>query len=209
MNSVLICDNDPAVRTSVKNKLEELGIEAIYECCDGTSAVSLAREGLPDIAIIDAGNPQNNGLSAAREIRQKQKIPVVLLTSQCDSETLNRAKKIGITSILTKPFRAQDLLPALEMAFTHAQEVELLKEQVGDLENTIESQKIIYKAKKVLQRSEGLSESEAFRKIQKLAMDKQRSMRQIAELFLSTEQVQAEVGDYNESIITELSVFGG
>jgi response regulator NasT len=154
------------------------------------SAMSLARECLPDIAILDTAIPHNVGLSAVREIRQKQKIPVILLMSSCDPDTLNRAKTIGITTILTKPFREQDLLPAIELAFARAREVEFLNEQVEYLEKIIEDQNFIYKAKKVLLRSEGLSESEAFRKIQKLAMDKQKSMRQIADDILNSEQRQ-------------------
>lgn len=190
MSSVLICDNDPIVRTSIINKLQELGMNEIIECCDGTSATSLARECLPDLAVIDTAILQNGGLNAAREIRQNLKIPVILLMSFCDPDTLNEAGKIGITTILTKPFRGQDLSPAIEMAFAHAKEVDLLKEQLKYLEITIETQNIIYKAKKVLQRSEGLSESEAFRKIQKLAMDKQESMKHIAEAILNSEQVE-------------------
>ena len=189
MRSVLICDSEPTVRSGVKNKLKELGFDALFECGDGESAVSMACTNLPDIAILDAALPNKDGLSAAREIRQKLKIPVILLLSLCDPDTLNRAKKIGITTILTKPFRGQDLLPAIEMAFAHAEEVELLKEHVEDLKKTIESREIIDKAKEVLLRSEGLSESGAFRRIQKLAMDKQRSMRQIAEAILITEGV--------------------
>jgi two-component system, response regulator PdtaR len=165
VRSVLICDGDSAIRTSINNKLEELGIDKIIECCDGMSAVSMASENFPDIAILDAAMPQSGGLNAASEIRQKLKIPVILLMSQCDPDTLNRAIKDGITVTLSKPFRGQDLLPAIELAFAHAEEMERLKADEKDLNSTIENQTIIYKAKKVLMRSEGLSESEAFRKI--------------------------------------------
>ena len=189
MRSVLICDDETIIRASVKNKLRELGFDAIFECGDGESAVSMACERFPDIVILDAGTPKKDGLSAAREIRQKLKIPVILFMSLCDPDTLNRAKKIGITTILTKPFRGQDLLPAMEMAFAHAEEVELLKEHVEDLKKSVESREIIDKAKEVLLRSQGLSGSGAFRRIQKLAMDKQKSMRQIAEAILITEGV--------------------
>ncbi len=189
MSSVLICDDDPTVRTSIIHQLKEIGFDKVIECCDGTSAVSLARDCLPDIAILDTAISPNGDLNAAWEIRQKQKIPVILLMSFCESDTLSRARNIGITTILTKPFREQDLLPAIKIAFAHAKEVELLKEQVEYLEKTIERQNVICKAKKVLVRTEGLSESEAFRKLQKLAMDRQKSMLQIAEAILNAEQV--------------------
>jgi response regulator NasT len=186
MRSVLISDEETVVRASIKTKLKELGFDLIFECRDGNSAVSTACETLPDIVILDAASSRKDGLSAAREIRQKLKIPVILLTSFCDQDTLNRAKKIGITTILAKPFRGQDLLPAIEMAFARAEEVELLKESAEELKQSIESQEIIDRAKEHLQQSQGLSEPVAFRKIQKLAMNKQMSMRQIAEAILIT-----------------------
>jgi response regulator NasT len=189
MYSVLICDSDPTVRTNIINKLHELGVDDIFECCDGVSAKHLASDFLPDIAIIGTELPLNNGLSAACEIRRMHKIPVILLLPHYDSDTLIKAKKNGITSILTKPVREQDLLPAIEIALVYAKEIELLKEQVKHLESTIETQNFIYKAKKVIQSSEGLSESEAFRMIQKQAMDRQKSMRQVAEEILHSEQL--------------------
>jgi response regulator NasT len=189
VKSVLIYDEEPVVRTGVKNKLKDIGFDFVFECCDAMSAVSTACENFPDIAILDVAIPRKDGLSAAQVIRQKLKIPVILLTSVCDPDTLNKAKKIGITTILAKPFRGQDLLPAIEMAFVHAEEMEHLKINVEVLKKAIESREIIDRAKEVLMRSRGLSESVAFQRIQKLAMDKQKSMRQIAEAILITEGV--------------------
>jgi response regulator NasT len=189
VKSVLIYDEESVVRTGAKNKLKELGFDLIFECCDAMSAVSTDCETLPDIAILDVAIASKDGLGAAREIRQKLKIPVILLMSSCDPDTLNRAKKIGITTILSKPFRGQDLLPAIEMAFAHAEEVEHFKKHLEVLKKSIESREIIDRAKEVLLRSKGLSEAVAFRRIQKLAMDKQKSMRQIAEAILITEGV--------------------
>jgi len=100
---------------------------------------------------------------------------------------VQKAKEAGVAAYLTKPLREQDLWPAIELAFAHAEAMETLKEQVEDLKETIESRKIVEKAKGVLMRSQGLSEPEAFRKMQKLAMDKRKSMRQIAEAILLTE----------------------
>jgi response regulator NasT len=184
VRSALICDGDPGIRASIGNELKERGFDSISEAKDGKSAVSMAFEGLPDIAILDAAC----GLNSARELMQKLRIPVILLMSHYDSDTLNQVKKIGITTILSKPFRGQDLLPAIEMAIALAKEVELLKADVAELNHTMENQAIIYKAKKVLLRSGGLSESEAYRKIQKLAMDTKKSMRQIAETILITDR---------------------
>lgn len=187
LRSVLICDDEPIIRMSLKNRLKELGFDEIMECGDGEHAVSTALSRVPDIAILDVAMPRKDGIAAAREIRKKLKIPIILLTACYDPETVKKAKEAGIAAFLTKPLRDQDLWPAIELAFAHAEEVESLKEQVEDLKETIESRKVIEKAKGVLMQKYGLSEPEAFRRMQKLAMDKRKGMRQIAEAILLTE----------------------
>ena len=187
LRSVLICDDEQIIRMSLKNKLKQLGFDEILECGDGVKAVELAMSQIPDIAILDVAMPLLDGISAAREIRKKLKIPIILLTACYDPDTVKRARENGIAAFLTKPLREQDLWPAIELAFAHAEEIENLKEQVEDLKETLETRKVIEKAKGVLMRKEGLSEPEAFRKMQKLSMDKRKSMRQIAEAILLTE----------------------
>ena len=187
LRSVLICDDEQIIRMSLKNKLKQLGFDEILECGDGVKAVELAMSQIPDIAILDVAMPLLDGISAAREIRKKLKIPIILLTACYDPDTVKRARENGIAAFLTKPLREQDLWPAIELAFAHAEEIETLKEQVEDLKETLETRKIIEKAKGVLMHKEGLSEPEAFRKMQKLSMDKRKSMRQIAEAILLTE----------------------
>jgi AmiR/NasT family two-component response regulator len=187
LRTVLICDDEPVIRLSLKNRLKDLGFDEIMECGDGEAAVRLAMERMPDIAILDISMPKMDGITASREIRKKLKIPIILLTAHYDPETVKKASESGVAAFLTKPLRDQDLWPAIELAFAHADEVDLLKEQVEDLKETIESRKVIEKAKGVLMRSQGLSEPEAFRKMQKLAMDKRKSMRQIAEAILLME----------------------
>jgi response regulator NasT len=167
--------------------LKDVGFEEIIECGDGETAVTMALSRLPDIAILDISMPKMDGITATREIRKKIKIPIIFLTAAYDAETVQKAKEAGIAALLTKPLRKQDLWPAIELAFAHAEEMELLKEQVEELKETIENRKIIEKAKGVLMRSHELSEPEAFRRMQKLAMDKRKSMRQIAEAILLTE----------------------
>jgi response regulator NasT len=167
--------------------LKDVGFEEIFECGDGEAAVTTALSHLPDIAILDISMPKMDGITATREIRKKIKIPIIFLTAAYDAATVQKAKEAGIAALLTKPLRKQDLWPAIELAFAHAEEMELLKGQVEELKETIENRKIIEKAKGVLMRSHGLSEPEAFRRMQKLAMDKRKSMRQIAEAILLTE----------------------
>ncbi len=187
MRTVLICDDEPVIRMSLKNKLKELGFDEIIECGDGETAVKLALDRLPDMAILDVAMPGMDGITAASTLRTKLKIPIVFLTAAYDPETVSRAREAGIAAFLTTPLRAQDLWPAIELAFAHADEVAALKEEVEDLKELIENRKVIEKAKGVLMRSQGLSEPEAFRRMQKLAMDKRKSMRQIAEAILLTD----------------------
>lgn len=187
MRSVLICDDEPIIRKSLKNKLIELGFDEIMECGDGDAAVDMALTRIPDVIILDVAMPKKDGISAAVDIRKKLKVPILLLTACYDPDTVKKAKQAGIAAFLTKPLRDQDLWPAIELAFAHADELETLKEEVEDLKEAIESRKVIEKAKGVLMRTQGLSEPEAFRKMQKLSMDKRKSMRQVAEAILLTE----------------------
>ena len=187
MRSVLICDDEPIIRMSLKNKLKELGFDEIMECGDGESAVKLALAKIPDIVILDVSMPVKDGITAAQEIRARLKIPVMLLTAGSDKEVIARARKVGVAAFMLKPLREQDLWPAIEMAFAHNDQLEELKELVEDLKETLESRKVIEKAKGILMRGQNLSEPEAFRKMQKLAMDKRKSLRQVAEAILLTE----------------------
>lgn len=187
MRSILICDDEPIVRMSLKNKLTELGFDDIVECGDGEQAVRMALAKLPDVIILDVSMPKKDGIAAARQIRQSLTVPIILLTACYDADTVARARECGIGGFLAKPFREQDLWPAIELACAHAEAVELLKEQVEDLKEALENRKIVEKAKGILMQKQGLTEPEAFRKMQKLAMDKRKSMRRIAEAILLAE----------------------
>ena len=178
--SILICDDEPLIRMNLKSMLAELGFDEILECGDGAKAVELALASFPDMAILDVSMPGMDGISAAIEIRKKLKIPIMLLTSACDSETVKRASKSGIAAFLTKPLRQQDLLPAIEIALKHVEEVEDLKEKIEDLREFIENRKIIEKAKGILMEKNRVSESEAYRIMQKTAMDERKTLLQVA-----------------------------
>lgn len=187
MKSVLVCDGEGVVRTGLRKSLEALGFDEISVCADGQAAVRLALDTVPDIAILGVTLPKKDGMSAAAEIRERLKIPILLLSAAADAETVERAKRLGIAAFLMKPLREQDLWPAIELACAHNDEIEQLKEQVEDLRETLESRKLVEKAKGALMRNFGMTEPEAFRKMQKLAMDKRKSLKQIAEAILLVE----------------------
>jgi response regulator NasT len=184
MKTILICDDEPVIRMHLKSMLVRLGFAEVLECSDGKSAVEMAMASFPDLAILDVSMPKMDGITAAGEIRKKLKIPILLLTNCYDSQTVKRAAECGIAAFLTKPLREQDLLPAMEIALAHTEEVDGLKEKVEDLKEVIENRKIIEKAKGILMEMDRLSEADAYRTMQKLSMDKRKTLRQVADALL-------------------------
>jgi len=181
MKTVLICDDEPLIRMSLKAMLKELGFENVLECGDGKSAVEMAMASFPDMAVLDVAMPEMDGITAAKEIKKKLKIPILLLTNCFDAQTAKRAAESGIAAFLTKPLREQDLIPAIEIALAHTEQVEELKEKIEDLKETIENRKVIEKAKGMLMEKQRMGEADAYRTMQKIAMDKRKSLRQVAD----------------------------
>lgn len=179
--TILICDDEPVIRMTLKAMLNDIGFDEVLECGDGKRAVEMALGSFPDMVILDVAMPEMDGLTAAKEIRKKLKIPILLLTNSYDTQTAKRAAECGIAAFLTKPLRQQDLLPAIEIALVHTDEVEGLKEKIEDLKETIENRKIIEKAKGTLMERDRYSEAEAYRAMQKIAMDKRKTLRQVAD----------------------------
>jgi response regulator NasT len=181
MKNILICDDEPIIRMNLKAMLSELGFDDVLECGDGKRAVEMALGSYPDLVILDVSMPVMDGITAASEISKKLKIPMILLTNAYDAATVKRASESGIAAFLTKPLRKQDLLPALEIALHHVEEIEELKEKIEDLRETIENRKIIEKAKGMLMEKNRLPEADAYRAMQKMAMDKRKNLRQVAD----------------------------
>ena len=181
MKNILICDDEPIIRMNLKAMLAELGFEDVLECGNGQSAVEMALASFPDLVILDVSMPGMDGITAAGEISKKLKIPMVLLTNAYDAATVKRASESGIAAFLTKPLRKQDLLPAIEIALHHVEQVEELKEKIEDLRETIENRKIIEKAKGMLMEKNRIPEADAYRVMQKMAMDKRKNLRQVAD----------------------------
>ncbi len=187
MKNALVCTAEAAERKRLKFMLSSLGFAEILETADNEKAVSMALDHLPELAIIDLSPMGRDLLSTVSSIREKLRIPVLLLGRECSGDLLEKAIAAGAGGFLAKPVREEELWPAIELASVHNHEVEELKGRVAALEDALESRKIVERAKGVLMRSHGLSEPEAFRRMQKLAMDKRRSLRQIAEAILLTE----------------------
>ena len=148
---------------------------------DGAKAVELAEQLRPDLVILDVKMPVLDGIAAAERIASQRIAPVVILTAFSQRDLVERARDAGAMAYLVKPFSKGDLVPAIEMAVSRFSEVTMLEQEVADLQDRLETRKAVDRAKSILQQQLQLSEPEAFRWIQKTAMDLRLSMRQVAE----------------------------
>lgn len=180
---VVVAEDEGLIRMDVVATLQEAGYEVVGEAADGEEAVRLAIELMPDLIVMDIKMPKLDGISAAEKISE-HKIPVVLLTAFSQSDLVKRAADAGAMAYVTKPFKPSDLLPAIQIALSRAEELSSLEGEVADLTERLETRKLMDRAKGLLQSKMKLSEPEAFRWIQKASMDRRLSMSQVAKAVL-------------------------
>ena len=178
---VLIAEDEALIRLDLKEMLEEEGYEVVAEVGDGQQAVDRATELRPDLVILDIQMPVLDGLSAAEQIAAARIAPVIVLTAFSQRELVDRARQAGAMAYVVKPFGKADLIPAIEIARARFAEITAVEAEVEDLTERLESRKAVDRAKGMLQTGLGLTEPEAFRWIQKTAMDLRKSMREVAE----------------------------
>ena len=182
---VLIAEDEALIRLDLREMLQEEGYDVIGEAADGEQAVALAIDLNPDLVICDVRMPKMDGIAAAAQIADKRIAPVVILTAFSQRDLIERARDAGAMAYLVKPFQKRDLLPAIEMATSRFSEIRALEGEVTDLRERLEARKLIERAKGLLMSKHAMSEPEAFRWIQRAAMDNRTSMRSVAELVLS------------------------
>ena len=185
---IVIAEDEAVTRKDLRELLEGLGYLVVGEAPDGRSAVNLARELKPDIVVMDIQMPGMDGIDAAKLLTEERVAPVLLLTAYHDKSKVERAKEAGVIAYLVKPFRESDLEPAIEVALSRFEELQALGAEVERLEEVLETRKLVDRAKGILMDTQGLSESEAFRKIQTMSMDTRRPMQDIAEAIIITHQ---------------------
>ena len=178
---MVIAEDEALIRMDLAEMLAEEGYDVVGQAGDGVRAVELAEEHRPDLVILDVKMPVLDGISAAERIARARIAPVVILTAFSQRDLVERARDAGAMAYLVKPFNRSDLVPAIEIAVSRYAEVGALESEVADLGDRLETRKAVDRAKGVLQRELGLSEPDAFRWIQKTAMDLRISMRQVAE----------------------------
>jgi response regulator NasT len=181
---VLIAEDEALIRLDLKEMLEEEGYVVVGEAGDGQQAIELATATSPDVVILDVKMPVLDGISAAERIVADQIAPVVMLTAFSQRELVERAAEAGAMAYVVKPFGKADLLPAIEISVSRHQQMRALAGEVADLTERLETRKLLDRAKGKLQADHGMTEPEAFRFIQKAAMDGRKSMREVAQVVL-------------------------
>ncbi len=178
---MVIAEDEALIRMDLAEMLVDEGYDVVGQAGDGAEAVRLAEELRPDLVVMDVKMPVLDGIAAAERIAAQRIAPVVILTAFSQRDLVERARQAGAMAYVVKPFAASDLVPAIEMAVSRYAEIVTLEAEVADLSEQIEARKQVERAKVVLQEQLGISEPEAFRWIQKTAMDLRLSMRQVAD----------------------------
>jgi response regulator NasT len=178
---VLIAEDEALIRLDLKEMLEEEGYAVVGEAGDGEEAIELADSLRPDLVILDVKMPKLDGIAAAERIAGERVAPVVILTAFGQRDLVERAREAGAMAYLVKPFEKRDLVPAIEMARSRFAELRQLEAEVADLSERLETRKQVDRAKAVIQEALDVSEPDAFRWIQKTAMDLRLSMRDVAQ----------------------------
>ena len=180
---IVVAEDESLIRMDIVETLRSQGFDVVGEAGDGLKAIELAKQLLPDLMVMDIKMPDMDGLSAAEQIA-KLRIPVVFLTAFNQQELVSRASEVGAMAFLVKPFSPEDLLPAIEVALSRHQQLTQLEAEVSDLTERLETRKLVERAKGVLGVQMGLSEPDAFRWIQKAAMDRRIGMVDVARTIL-------------------------
>ena len=180
---IVVAEDESLIRMDIVETLRDQGFDVVGEAGDGLKAIELAKELKPDLMVMDIKMPDMDGLSAAEQIA-KLRIPVVFLTAFNQQELVTRASEVGAMAFLVKPFSPEDLLPAIEVALSRHQQLTQLESEVSDLTERLETRKLVERAKGVLGVQMGLSEPDAFRWIQKAAMDRRIGMVDVAKTIL-------------------------
>ena len=178
---VLVVEDEALIRLDLAEMLTEEGYVVAGEAGDGEQAVALARELRPDLVIMDIKMPKVDGIAAAGEIVDERIAPVVMLTAFSQRDLIEQARDAGAMAYLVKPFARHELVPAIELAVSRFAEVRALEGEVASLNDRLETRKIVDRAKGLLMTEQNMTEPEAFRWIQRTAMDRRTTMKAVAE----------------------------
>jgi AmiR/NasT family two-component response regulator len=183
---ILIAEDETIIRLDLRALLEGAGHEIVAEARDGVEAVELSRSAQPDLALLDVKMPRLDGIDAARKILEERPIPIVMLTAYGQNELVARAVEAGVFGYLVKPFREQDLLPAIQTARARFDELEAVRGEAESLADALAARKAIERAKGLLMQREGMTEADAFARLRKASQVSGRPLRVVAEALIAT-----------------------
>ena len=183
---VLVAEDDSLIRMDLIEMLREEGYDVVGEAPNGQVAVELTESLGPDLVIMDIKMPVRDGIDAASEIAAKRRAPVVMLTAFSQRDFVEKARDAGAMACLVKPFTKADLVPAIELAVSRYQEVKSLESEVATMQDRLETRKLVERAKGLLMEKQNLSEPEAFKWIQRAAMDRRTTMKAVAQVVVET-----------------------
>jgi response regulator NasT len=184
---ILVAEDEALIRMDLVEMLREAGYEVVAEAADGAQAIELVQLHKPDLAILDVKMPVLDGISAAEKIIDIA--PVLMLTAFSQRELVERARDAGVMAYVVKPFSIGDLVPAIEIAISRHTQMRSLADEVADLHERLETRKLIDRAKGILMQALNLSEPEAFTWIQRAAMDRRLTMKEVAAAVISPDAV--------------------
>jgi response regulator NasT len=184
---ILVAEDEAIIRLDLVEMLTEAGYVVVAQATNGVEAISLAQEHKPDLAILDVKMPELDGISAAEKIIEIA--PVLMLTAFSQKDLVERARDAGAMAYVVKPFSISDLVPAIEIAVSRHRQLVALQKEVGDLHERLETRKVIDRAKGILMATLKLSEPDAFSWIQRTAMDRRMSMKDVAQAVISPDAV--------------------
>jgi AmiR/NasT family two-component response regulator len=182
---LVVAEDEALIRMDLAEMLVEAGYEVVGQAGDGEQAVALTRQLRPDLVLMDVKMPVLDGISAADIIGAESLAPVVMLTAFSQRELVERATEAGVMAYVVKPFTVADLTPAIDVARSRWVQLRTLESEIADLADRLETRKLVDRAKGLLMSQLGVSEPDAFRWVQKTAMDRRLSMREVAELVIA------------------------
>ena len=183
---ILVAEDETIIRLDLKEMLARAGYDVCAEARDGEEAVALATEHEPELVIMDVKMPRLDGIEAAKRILDERPIPIVMLTAYGQDELVSRAIEAGVFGYLVKPFREQDLLPAIATARARHEELAAVREEAESLAEALAARKVIERAKGLLMEKESLSEQDAFARLRKASQASGRPLKVIAEAVVAT-----------------------
>lgn len=188
---IVIADDEAVIRMGLRAMLEEKGYQVVGEAGDGGRVLDLVQKVRPDLVFLDIKMPDLDGLAVAERMADTHRVPVILLTAYGERSLIERAQQAGVMGYLMKPLREADLQPAIEVALARFRDLQSLAEEVTDLQNSLETRKLVERAKGALMQRLGLSEQEAYLRLQRASRASRRGMKEIAQGVLEGHDVPA------------------